>query len=89
MRLPGRRALTNGRQGFAAGYRGSMYAAAGLLFLYVLNTPRDRLRPDTAVGIMVKAAELREMAPPEERTSATFISTLRAATTTPGSSYPG
>jgi polysaccharide biosynthesis protein PslJ len=44
--------LTNGRQGFAAGYRGSMYIAAGLLFLYVLNTPRDRLRPDTAVRIM-------------------------------------
>ncbi len=37
--------LTNGRQGFAAGYRGSMYVAAGLLFLFVLNTPRDRLRP--------------------------------------------
>jgi hypothetical protein len=81
--------LTNGRQGFAAGYRGSMSAAAGLLFLYVLNTPRDRLRPDTAVEIMAKAVELREMAPPEEHTSATFISTLRAATATPGSSYPG
>jgi O-antigen ligase len=44
--------LTSGRQGFAAAYRGSMYVAAGLLFLYVLNTPRDRLKPDTAVRIM-------------------------------------
>jgi O-antigen ligase len=44
--------LTSGRQGFSAGYRGTMYVAAGLLFLYVLNTPRDRLRPDTAVRIM-------------------------------------
>src|SRR5262245_23020560 len=44
--------LTSGRQGFAAGYRGTMYVAAGLLFLYILNTPRDRLRPETAVRIM-------------------------------------
>jgi O-antigen ligase len=44
--------LTSGRQGFSAGYRGTMYVAAGLLFLYVLNTPRDRLRPETAVRIM-------------------------------------
>ena len=44
--------LTSGRQGFAAGYRGTMYVAAGLLFLYILNTPRDRLAPDTAVRIM-------------------------------------
>jgi hypothetical protein len=29
-----------------------MYVAAGLLFLYVLNTPRDRLRPEFAVRIM-------------------------------------
>ncbi len=44
--------LTTGRQAFSAGYRGTMYVAAGLLFLYVLNTPRDRLRPEFAVRIM-------------------------------------
>jgi len=51
VRLLGRRADER-TAGFAAGYRVSMYVAAGLLFLYVLNTPRDRLRPDTAVRIM-------------------------------------
>jgi hypothetical protein len=44
--------LTSGRQAFSAGYRGTMYVAAGLLFLYVLNTPRDRLTPEFAVRIM-------------------------------------
>ena len=44
--------LTSSRQAFSAGYRGTMYVAAGLLFLYVLNTPRDRLRPEFAVRIM-------------------------------------
>jgi hypothetical protein len=44
--------LTSARQAFSAGYRGTMYVAAGLLFLYVLNTPRDRLRPEFAVRIM-------------------------------------
>ena len=37
------------RQGFSLGYRGSLYLAAGLLFLYVLNTPREEL--PTAVVI--------------------------------------
>jgi polysaccharide biosynthesis protein PslJ len=44
--------LQSARQTFSAGYRGSMYLAAGLLFLYILNTPRDRLSPDRAVRIM-------------------------------------
>ena len=44
--------LQTARQAFSAGYRGSMYLAAGLLFLYILNTPRDRLSPDRAVRIM-------------------------------------
>jgi hypothetical protein len=44
--------LQTARQTFSAGYRGSMYVAAGLLFLYVLNMPRERLSPDRAVRIM-------------------------------------
>ncbi|MDP9184529.1 MAG: O-antigen ligase family protein, partial [Actinomycetota bacterium] len=44
--------LQTARQTFSAAYRGSMYLAAGLLFLYVLNMPRDRLSPDRAVRIM-------------------------------------
>jgi hypothetical protein len=44
--------LQTARQAFSAGYRGSMYLAAGLLFLYLLNLPRDRLSPERAVRIM-------------------------------------
>jgi polysaccharide biosynthesis protein PslJ len=44
--------LQSARQTFSAAYRGSMYLAAGLLFLYILNTPRDRLSPDRAVRIL-------------------------------------
>ena len=44
--------LVTPRQWVSAGYRGSMYLAAGLLFLYVLNTQRDRLPPDQAVRIL-------------------------------------
>jgi len=40
------------RQAFSAGYRGSMYLGAGLLFLYVLNAPRAGLSPDRVVRIM-------------------------------------
>ena len=44
--------LVTARQWVSAAYRGSMYLAAGLLFLYVLNSSRDRLTPDTAVRIL-------------------------------------
>ena len=44
--------LETGRQWVSAGYRGSMYLAAGLLFLWLLNTPRDHLPPATVVRIL-------------------------------------
>ena len=44
--------VAESRQAFSAGYRGTMYLGAGLLFLYVLNAPRDELSPDRAVRIM-------------------------------------
>lgn len=44
--------LVTARQWVSAGYRGSMYLAAGLLFLYVLNAPRDRVTPDGAIRIL-------------------------------------
>ena len=44
--------LTSSRQAFSAGYRGSLYVGAGLLFLYILNAPRSDLSPDRAVRIM-------------------------------------
>ena len=44
--------VQSARQTFSATYRGTMYLAAGLLFLYILNTPRDRLSPDRAIRIM-------------------------------------
>jgi polysaccharide biosynthesis protein PslJ len=44
--------LVTPRQWVSAGYRGSMYLAAGLLFLYILNAPRDRLLPDRAMRIL-------------------------------------
>ena len=37
--------LDSTRQAFSAGYRGSLYVGAGLLFLYVLNASRDGLPP--------------------------------------------
>ena len=44
--------LVTARQWVSAGYRGSMYLAAGLLFLYILNAPRDRITPEGAVRIL-------------------------------------
>jgi polysaccharide biosynthesis protein PslJ len=44
--------LVTGRQWVSAAYRGSMYLAAGLLFLFVLNAPRERVTPDAAVRIL-------------------------------------
>ncbi len=44
--------LTSSRQAFSAGYRGTLYLGAGLLFLYVLNAPRSALSPDRVVRIM-------------------------------------
>jgi len=44
--------LASSRQGFSAGYRGSLYVGAGLLFLYVLNASRVDLPPDRVVRIM-------------------------------------
>lgn len=44
--------VAESRQAFSAGYRGTMYLGAGLLFLYVLNAPRDELPPHRAVRIM-------------------------------------
>lgn len=44
--------LTSGRQAFSAGYRGTLYLGASLLFLYVLNASRDALPPERVVRIM-------------------------------------
>ena len=44
--------LASTRQAFSAGYRGSLYLGAGLLFLYVLNASRDGLPPERVVRIM-------------------------------------
>ena len=44
--------LASARQAFSAGYRGSLYLGAGLLFLYILNASRDELPPDRIVRIM-------------------------------------
>jgi len=44
--------LSSAREAFSAGYRGSLYLGAGLLFLYVLNAPRSDLPPDRIVRIM-------------------------------------
>lgn len=44
--------LASTRQAFSAGYRGSLYLGAGLLFLYVLNASRDSLPPERVVRIM-------------------------------------
>ena len=40
------------RQGFSLAYRGTIYVVAGLLFLYVLNTPAERLPTTVVVHLM-------------------------------------
>jgi len=44
--------ISDPRQGFSLAYRGSLYVAAGLLFLYVLNTDRQVLPPGSVVRLM-------------------------------------
>jgi O-antigen ligase len=44
--------LDSGRQGFSLAYRASIYLAAALLFLYVLNTPAIRLPTATVVHVL-------------------------------------
>ena len=44
--------LDTGRQGFSLAYRSSIYVAAALLFLYVLNTPAVRLPTATVVHVI-------------------------------------
>jgi polysaccharide biosynthesis protein PslJ len=44
--------ISDPRQGFSLAYRGSLYVAAGLLFLYILNTGRDTLSAGDVVKLM-------------------------------------
>jgi polysaccharide biosynthesis protein PslJ len=82
--------LITPRQWVSAGYRGSMYLAAGLLFLYILNAPRDRLPPDRAVRILggffilIALGGVAGMLIP----TATFTTPAKALTPTPLLSDP-
>jgi O-antigen ligase len=44
--------IDSARQGFSLAYRASIYVAAALLFLYVLNTPAIRLPTTTVVHVI-------------------------------------
>jgi len=44
--------IDTGRQGFSLAYRASIYVAAALLFLYVLNTPAIRLPTAAVVHVL-------------------------------------